>query len=60
MRQAFIERGSLEGVEVWNLITLSIDEDGKESTEVIPYATKFQAGQARNAFLENETSIPGI
>lgn len=53
MKQAFIERGSIEGREVWNLITLNIDEDDKESTEVTSYATKPQAERAKKAFLEN-------
>jgi|TARA_R110000744_G_scaffold70775_1_gene142881 hypothetical protein len=54
MKQAFLERSSLEEKEVWNLITLHINDDDKESTEVTSYATKFQAEQARIFFLENE------
>ena len=54
MKQAFLERASLEEKEVWNLITLYIDDDDKETTQVIPYATKFQAEQARVFFLESD------
>ena len=54
MKQAFIERGSLEEKEVWNLITLYINDDDKESTEVTSYATKPQAERARLCFLENK------
>jgi len=53
MKQAFIEQGSLEGLVVWNLITLFVDDDDKESTEVTSYATKYQAEQARISFLED-------
>ena len=55
MKQAFIERISLEEKEAWNLITLYINDDDKESTEVTSYATKPQAERARLYFLENKT-----
>lgn len=54
MKQAFIERISLEEKEAWNLITLYINDDDKESTEVTSYATKPQAERARLYFLENK------
>ena len=54
MKQAYLERDSLEDMEVWNLITLSVDDDDNESTEVTSYATKFQAERARVSFLENK------
>ena len=54
MKQAFLERASLEEKEVWNLITLYIDDDDKETTQVISYATKSQAEQARVFFLESD------
>jgi hypothetical protein len=48
---AFIEADVDENRVVWNLITLSVDEDGKEVTEVTSFATKQQAKEAKEAFL---------
>ena len=54
MKWATIEPDTMEHRTVWNLITLYVGDDGKESTEVTSYATKDQALDAKKAFLEGK------
>lgn len=51
MKWASVEPDFMEHKTVWNLITLYVDDDGDESTEVTEYATKDQALDAKNAYL---------
>ena len=48
---AFVEADVDEIRTVWNLITITVDDDGKEQTEVTSFATKQQAVEAKEAFL---------
>jgi|TARA_R110000851_G_scaffold211740_1_gene364410 hypothetical protein len=54
MKWATIEPDTMEHRTVWNLITLYVGDDGKESTEVTSYATKDQALDAKKAFQEGK------
>ena len=64
MKWATISKGSIIGASVepdlmehravWNLITLYVGDEGKESTEVTSYATKEQALDAKKAYLEGK------
>ena len=51
MKWASVEPDLMEHRAVWNLITLYVDDDGDESTEVTAYATEEQAIEAKHAYL---------
>ena len=53
MRWATVEPDLMEHRAIWNLITLYVDGEGVESTEVTAYATKEQALDAKMAYLNS-------
>ena len=53
MRWATVEPDLMDHRAIWNLITLYVDGEGVESTEVTAYATKEQALDAKMAYLNS-------